>query len=288
MKQIGINASITSREHESFKKYLKDISKISGFTPEEEKICAKKASLGDLKAREELVKRNLRFVITVAKQYVTTASPLEDLVNEGNLGLIMAAERFNPDQNVKFISYGVWWIKKVIIEHITKYNRMVRLPSNKVSILSKLDRLISEHEQKMGYKVDIQELSEELDTDEFEHLDLLTTYRMDSLDKQLGNDDGDGGTLLDLLSDDKSFKPTDHLVSNLDQNATILKCLDGLREKDKNIMILLFGLDGNEPRTLQEVSDIVNMSREMVRQIKNKTLIKLSKQKSIQTAYNEL
>ena len=287
MKQIGINASITSREHESFKKYLKDISKISGFTPEEEKICAKKASLGDLKAREELVKRNLRFVVTVAKQYVTPSSPLEDLVNEGNLGLIMAAERFNPDQNVKFISYGVWWIKKVIIEHITKYNRMVRLPSNKVSILSKLDRKISELEQKNGYKVDIQELSNELDSDEFEHLDILTTYRMDSLDKQLGNNE-DGGTLLDLLSDDKSFKPTDHLVSDLNHNSTILKCLDGLREKDKNIMILLFGLDGNEPRTLQEVSDIVDMSREMVRQIKNKTLIKLSKQKSIQTAYNEL
>jgi RNA polymerase primary sigma factor len=287
MKQIGINASITSREHESFKKYLKDISKISGFTPEEEKICAKKASLGDLKAREELVQRNLRFVVTVAKQYVTPSSPLEDLVNEGNLGLIMAAERFNPDQNVKFISYGVWWIKKVIIEHITKYNRMVRLPSNKVSILSKLDRKISELEQKNGYKVDIQELSNELETDEFEHLDILTTYRMDSLDKQLGNDE-DGGTLLDLLSDEKSFKATDHLVSELDHNSTILKCLDGLREKDKNIMILLFGLDGNEPRTLQEVSDIVDMSREMVRQIKNKTLIKLSKQKSIQTAYNEL
>jgi RNA polymerase primary sigma factor len=287
MKQIGINASITSREHESFKKYLKDISKINGFTPEEERICAKKASLGDLKAREELVKRNLRFVVTVAKQYVTPSSPLEDLVNEGNLGLIMAAERFNPDQNVKFISYGVWWIKKVIIEHITKYNRMVRLPSNKVSILSKLDKKISELEQKNGYKVDIQELSNELETDEFEHLDILTTYRMDSLDKQLGNDE-DGGTLLDLLSDEKSFKATDHLVSDLDHNATILKCLDGLREKDKNIMILLFGLDGNEPRTLQEVSDIVNMSREMVRQIKNKTLIKLSKQKSIQMAYNEL
>ncbi len=288
MKQIGINASITSRENESFKTYLKEISKINMFTPEEERICALKASKGDLKAREELVKRNLKFVVTVAKQYVTPSTPLEDLVNEGNLGLIMAAERFNPNNNVKFISYGVWWIKKVIIEHISKYNRMVRLPSNKISLLSKLDRLISEHEQKVGYKVDIHELSDELDTDEFETLDLLTTYRMDSLDKQLGGDDGDGGTLLDLLSDDKSFKATDYLVSELDHNKTILKCLDGLREKDKNIMILLFGLDGNEPRTLQEVSDIVDMSREMVRQIKNKTLIKLSKQKSIQMAYNEL
>ena len=108
MKQIGINASITSRENESFKTYLKEISKINMFTPEEERICALKASKGDLKAREELVKRNLKFVVTVAKQYVTPSTPLEDLVNEGNLGLIMAAERFNPNNNVKFISYGVW------------------------------------------------------------------------------------------------------------------------------------------------------------------------------------
>ena len=288
MKQIGINASITSRESESFNMYLKEISKITPFTPEEERICAVKASKGDLNAREELVKRNLRFVVTVAKQYVTSNSPLSDLVNEGNLGLIMAAERFNPDNNVKFISYGVWWIKKVIIEHISKYNRMVRLPSNKISLLAKLDKMISEHEQTTGYKVDIQQLTDGLDTDEFDDLDVLTTYRMDSLDKQLGDSEGEGGTLIDLLNDESSYKPADYLVTNLDQNATILKCLDTLREKDKHIMILLFGLDGGEPRTLQEVSDIVDMSREMVRQIKNKTLIKLSKQKSIQVAYNEM
>ena len=288
MKQIGINASITSRESESFNLYLKEISKITPFTPEEERICAVKASKGDLNAREELVKRNLRFVVTVAKQYITSNSPLSDLVNEGNLGLIMAAERFNPDNNVKFISYGVWWIKKVIIEHISKYNRMVRLPSNKISLLAKLDKMISEHEQSTGYKVDIQQITDALDTDEFDDLDILTTYRMDSLDKQLGDSEGEGGTLIDLLNDESSYKPSDYLVTNLDQNATILKCLDSLREKDKHIMILLFGLDGGEPRTLQEVSDIVDMSREMVRQIKNKTLIKLSKQKLIQVAYNEM
>jgi RNA polymerase primary sigma factor len=288
MKQIGINSSITSRESESFNKYLKDISKITPFTADEERECAIKASKGDLIAREELVTRNLRFVVTVAKQYVTTNSPLSDLVNEGNLGLIMAAERFSPDNNVKFISYGVWWIKKLIIEHITKYNRMVRLPSNKVSSLAKLERLISEHEQKNGYHVDIDELSQELETDEFEFFDVLTTYRMDSLDKQFGGADGDTSTLLDLLSDDNSFKPTDHLVSDLDNKKTLMTSLDSLREKDKDIIILLFGLDGSEPRTLQEVSEIVDMSREMVRQIKNKTLIKLSKNDAIKIAYNQL
>jgi RNA polymerase primary sigma factor len=287
MKQIGINASITSRESESFNKYLKEISKITPFTLEEEKICVQKASEGDLKAREELVRRNLRFVVTVAKQYVTSNCPLPDLVNEGNLGLIMAAERFNLDKNVKFISYGVWWVRKVIIEHINKYNRMVRLPSNKIGSLSSLDKLISEHEQKTGYKVDIQELSDILDTDEFEGLEILTSYKMDSLDREIGGEEG-GSTLIELLDDSSSYKTSDHLVSSMDNKATILNCLNGLREKDKNIMILLYGLDGGEPRTLEEVSNIVNMSREMVRQIKNKTLVKLSKHKSIQAAYNEL
>ena len=288
MKQIGINASITSRESDSFNKYLKDIAKITPFTPEEERICAKKASEGDLKAREELVKRNLRFVVTVAKQYATPNSPLPDLVNEGNLGLIMAAERFNPDNKVKFISYGVWWIKKVIIEHISKYNRMVRLPSNKISLLSKLDKLISEHEQKTGYKVDIHELSGELDTDEFEDLDVLTTYRMDSLDREVGGEDEGGSTLLELLNDDTSYKNSDHLLTDNDTNISIMNSLNILRPKDKQIMILLFGLDGGEPKTLHEVSLEVDMSREMVRQIKNKTLIKLSKNKSVRLAYNEL
>lgn len=286
MKQIGINASITSRESESFNKYLKDVAKITPFTVEEERECVLKASNGDLKAREELVKRNLRFVITVAKQYVTSNSPLPDLVNEGNLGLMMAAERFNPDKNVKFISYAVWWVKKIIIEHITKNNRMVRLPSNKVSSLAKLDKLISEHEQKNGYKVDIYELSEELETDEFEFFDVLTSYRMDSLDKPFGGDDGDTSTLLDLLSDDSNLS-TDHLVTD-DYNKTIMESLKKVREKDKNIMVLLYGLDGSEPKTLQEVSEIVDMSREMVRQIKNKTLVKLSKNSSIKMAYNQL
>jgi RNA polymerase primary sigma factor len=288
MKQITINATITKRENESFKKYLKEIAKIKTFTPEEEKICAKKASEGDLKAREELVTRNLKFVVTVAKQYESQQSPLEDLVNEGNIGLILAAERFNPEQNVRFISYGVWWIKKLIVEHISKYNRMVRLPSNKIAELSKLDRKISDLEQKNGYKVDIHELSNQLGSDEFEILELLTTYRMDSLDKQMGGDNNEGTTLLDLLSDDKSFKPTDYLVDEVDNKRIILNSLSCLRKKDKNVMILLFGLDGNEPRTLQEVSNLLDISRETVRQIKKKSLIKLSKEKSIQMAYNDL
>lgn len=287
MKSLTISNLITSRENDSFKQYLKEVSKIKAFTPEEEALCAVKAFNGDKKAKEELVTRNLKFVISVAKQYVTPQSPLEDLVNEGNLGLILAAERFNPAEKVKFISYAVWWIRKVIIEHINKYNRMVRLPLNKITSLSKLDKKIAELEQSKGYKIDIHELSDELGCEEFEALELLTTYKMDSLDRQLGSEEGDGSTLMDLLADN-NLKGSDHLVTELDHKSSIIKGLNRLKDRDKEIIILLFGLDGNEPRTLQEVSDIVGMSREMVRQVKNKSLVKLSKDNSLKVAYTEL
>lgn len=287
MKSLTISNLITSRENESFKKYLKEVSKIKPFTPEEEALCALKVYNGDQKAKEELVTRNLKFVISVAKQYVTQQTPLEDLVNEGNLGLIMAADRFNPNEKVKFISYAVWWIRKIIIEHINKYNRMVRLPLNKITSLSKLDKKIAELEQNKGYKIDIHEIANEIGSDEFEALEVLTTYKMDSLDRQLGGEDGDGSTLIDLLADN-TFKASDHLVTELDYRTSIFKGLDTLKPRDKQIMILLFGLDGSEPRTLQEVSDIVEMSREMVRQVKNKSLIKLSKNKDLKTAYTEM
>jgi len=287
MKSLTISNLITSRENDSFKKYLKEVSKIKPFTVEEEAACALKAFNGDKKAKEELVIRNLKFVISVAKQYVTPQSPLEDLVNEGNMGLIMAAERFNPDEKVKFISYAVWWIRKIIIEHINKYNRMVRLPLNKITSLSKLDKLIAEKEQEKGRKIEIHELSTDLNTDEYEALEVLTTYKMDSLDRQLGGEDGDGSTLIDLLADN-TFKSSDHLVTDSDHKTTLFKGLESLKARDKEIIILLFGLDGKEPRTLQEVSDIVGMSREMVRQVKMKSLVKLSKNKNIQTAYSEL
>lgn len=287
MKSLTISNLITSRENESFKKYLKEVSKIKAFTPEEEALCALKVFNGDKKAKEELVTRNLKFVISVAKQYVTPQTPLEDLVNEGNLGLLMAADRFNPNEKVKFISYAVWWIRKIIIEHINKYNRMVRLPLNKITSLSKLDKKIAEMEQNKGYKIDIHEISDEIGSDEFEALEVLTTYKMDSLDRQLGGEEGDGSTLIDLLADN-TFKASDHLVTDNDYKSSIFKGLNTLKPRDKEIMVLLFGLDGGEPRTLQEVSDIVKMSREMVRQVKNKCLLKLSKNKDLKTAYIEM
>lgn len=288
MKSFTINSLITKIENESFKKYLRDVSKIKNFENDEEIKCAIKASNGDIKARQELVSRNLKFVISIAKQYVTQKCLLEDLVNEGNIGLIMAAERFNPNQNVKFITYAVWWIRKLIIEHINNNNRMVRLPLNKLTALSKLDKKISDLEQKNSYKVDINELCNELNSDEFECLDVLTSYRMDSLDSEISSNDDNGMTLLDILNNDEYYQKTDYLVDVCNYKQTLNEKLNNLKTRDKEILILLFGLDGKEPRTLKEVGIVYDLSIEMVRQIKNKSILKLSKDKNLKLAYNEI
>ena len=209
MKRLVISTKLTNRANHSFNQYLKEISAIDIFTPEEEAICTEKASRGDAEAINELVNRNLRFVVSVAKQYATAQNPLEDLVNEGNVGLIIAAEKFKPEMGFKFISYGVWWIRKVIIEHLTKNGRLVRIPANKVNNLSKLDKQINKLEQKLGRNVSVQELIDEFKSNlggeqknnykkvisEYEFLDVLNNYKMDSLDRDISGDDN-GGTSL--------------------------------------------------------------------------------------------
>lgn len=285
MKQFKITSKFTNRENDSFDKYLKEIAGIDVFTPEQELICVEKASKGDKAAKEELVLRNLRFVVSVAKQYATPQIPLEDLVNEGNIGLMMAAERFDSSEGVKFISYGVWWVRKIIMEHISKNGKTVRLPANKINSLSKLDKQISQMEQENGYHVDVQEICNKFgDTEDFMFLDVLSSYKMDSLDRELGGENGDGGTLLDIMAD-KSANPTDYLVSDPNNKSLLNECLNILKPRDKRIMELLFGLDGHEPRTLKEVSDEVGITREMVRQVKQKSLIKLSKDKRLLSAF---
>lgn len=288
MRQLKITTKLTNRDNDSFNQYLKDIAQIAVFTPEEEHICAQKASNGDKLAKEELVLRNLRFVVSVAKQYATPQTPLEDLVNEGNIGLMMAAERFNTSEGVKFISYGVWWVRKIIMEHISKHSRMVRLPANKINSLSKLDKHINQLEQENGYHVDVQQVLERFGCDEdIMFLDALTSYKMDSLDKEINVEEGSGATLLDVLPNE-SILPTDYLVSDDNYKQQIEDCLNILKPRDKKIMVLLFGLDGKEPRTLKEVSDEVGITREMVRQVKQKSLVKLSQDKRIKAVFSEM
>jgi RNA polymerase primary sigma factor len=281
MKQLVITTRLTNRESESFQKYLFEISQIPIFTPEEEIVCTVKAANGDKSAIQELVQRNLRFVVSVAKQYSTPINPVEDLVNEGNIGLILAAEKFKPEMGFRFISYAVWWVRKKILEHLAKDGRMIRLPNNKLASLSKLDKKVIEMEQRLGRNVDITELiaefEGEFDAEDIGLLGVLGTYAMDSTDRELG-DEGGGTTLGDMLSDDSTFGSTDSLAINSEMKSEIGRILNTLKPRDKRIMIALYGLDGDTPMTLKEVGDEIGVTREMIRQIRVKLLKTLKAQ----------
>jgi len=291
MKRFVISTKLTNRANDSFNQYLKEIAAIDIFTPEEEAICTEKASRGDIEAINELVNRNLRFVVSVAKQYATAQNPLEDLVNEGNVGLIIAAEKFKPEMGFKFISYGVWWIRKVIIEHLTKNGRLVRIPANKVNNLSKLDKQINKLEQKLGRNVSVQELIDEFKSNlgveeknnykkvisEYEFLDVLNNYKMDSLDRDISGDDN-GGTSLGETISDLTFESADQFLIDQDTKIQLNKLLGTLKPRDQKVIVGLFGLDGDFPKTLKDISDEIGVTREMVRQIKEKSLDKLRKQ----------
>lgn len=291
MKQLVITAKLTNRENVSFNQYLKDIANLQILTAQEETILAEKASRGEQEAIDELVSRNLRFVVSVAKQYSTVQNHLEDLVNEGNIGLIMAAQKFKPEMGFRFISYAVWWIRKVIMEHLCNHGRMVRLPANRINSLSKLDKKINALEQKLGREVSIQEIIAEygselgLDgkdkseykkvSDEYEFLDFLNSYNMDSLDRDLSGEDGNGTTLGDTISSDSGFQPTDQGMVDTDLKNQLNSLLDTLKPRDRKVMVWLFGLEGQHPRTLKDVADEIGVTREMVRQIREKSLAKL-------------
>lgn len=282
MKQIVITNRLTNRESDVFIKYLKDISAIELFTPEEEINCAKKVAMGDLEAKNELIKRNLRFVISVANQYASTLNPVEDLVNEGNIGLIMAAEKFNPEMGIKFISYAVWWIQKLIHEHLSKHSRMVRLPANKLNNLSTLDKRINQLEQKLGRSVDISEVIAEFQSDfgddNYEDISMLKTYKVDSMDREISSFGDSITTVGDLMADDNIESATDHLVASTTIKEDINNALNILKPRDKRVMVALYGLDGNCPMTLAEVGELIGVTHEMIRQIKAKSLRMLKDQ----------
>jgi RNA polymerase primary sigma factor len=277
MKSLRINQRFTNKESNSFKHYLNEISQIKMFTPEEELEYSLKASNGDKKATEELIKRNLRFVVSVAKQYETPNVDIEDLINEGNIGLMMAVQNYKPNTGFKFITYAVFWIRKLILEYLAKHSRLVRIPSNKVNGISKLNQYVNQLEQKLGKNVDISELIDEygseISKEEISELQNLSMFTFDSLDNPV-NDADNSLTLGEIISD-KSIDPSDYLVSSQFDKKVIDKLLNNLKPRDKKIMISLFGLDGSAPLTLKEVSDEVGLTREMVRQIRKKSLDKL-------------
>ncbi|GGC54094.1 RNA polymerase sigma factor RpoD [Pedobacter quisquiliarum] len=272
MRQLKITQSITNRESQSLDKYLHEIGKVDLITAEEEVILARKIREGDQAALERLTKTNLRFVVSVAKQYQNQGLTLGDLINEGNLGLIKAAKRFDETKGFKFISYAVWWIRQSILQAIAEQSRIVRLPLNQVGSLSKISKAFSKLEQEYEREPSPEELADILETTVEKISDTLSNSgRHVSMDAPFVQ--GEENTLLDVL---ENHEPnTDSSLINESLSEEIKRSLSTLTEREREIIVLFFGLSTNHPLSLEEIGEKFNLTRERVRQIKDKALQRL-------------
>jgi RNA polymerase primary sigma factor len=272
MRQLKITQSITNRESQSLDKYLHEIGKVDLITAEEEVILAQKIREGDQAALERLTKTNLRFVVSVAKQYQNQGLTLGDLINEGNLGLIKAAKRFDETKGFKFISYAVWWIRQSILQAIAEQSRIVRLPLNQVGSLSKISKAFSKLEQEYEREPSPEELADILETTVDKISDTLSNSgRHVSMDAPFVQ--GEENTLLDVLENKEPN--TDSILIDESLSEEIKRSLSTLTEREREIIVLFFGLGTNHQLSLEEIGEKFNLTRERVRQIKDKALQRL-------------
>ncbi len=270
---MKITKQYTNRESQSLDKYLQEIGKVDLLTPDEEIELAKKIKNGDQKALDQLVKANLRFVVSVAKQYQNQGLSLGDLINEGNLGLIKAAKRFDETRGFKFISYGVWWIRQSILQALAEQSRIVRLPLNRVGQLNKISKAYSNLEQEYEREPSATELAKELDMELTDVSDTLKiSARHVSMDAPFAT--GDDNRLLDVLSNDSQPSPDASLMSDSLKNE-IERALSTLTEREAEVIKLYFGLNKEHSLTLEEIGEKFNLTRERVRQIKEKAIRRL-------------
>lgn len=273
MRQLKIIKQVTNRETPSLDKYLHEIGKVDLITAEEEVELARRIKLNDDTALERLIKSNLRFVVSVSKQYQNQGLSLPDLINEGNLGLIKAAQRFDETRGFKFISYAVWWIRQSILQALAEQARIVRLPLNKIGSINKINRTFSELEQKFEREPSIQELAEamEIAPDDIKE-SLKSAGRHVSMDAPLQQDEE--GTLYDVLLSNQSPSPDKGLLTE-SLRKEIERALSTLTYREANIIRLYFGLNGRHQHTLEEIGEEFNLTRERVRQIKEKAIKRL-------------
>ncbi len=273
MRQLKITKSITNRESRSLDKYLQEIGKEELITAEEEVELARKIKQGDQVALEKLTRANLRFVVSVAKQYQNQGLTLPDLINEGNLGLIKAAQRFDETRGFKFISYAVWWIRQSILQAIAEHSRIVRLPLNQVGSLNKLNKAFSKLEQEFEREPTEEELASILDLPEDKVKDSISiSGRHISMDAPLIS--GEESTLYDVMENRDSPKADKSLIMESLQQE-IERTLDTLSEREKEIIKLYFGIGMNHGLTIDEIGEKFDLTRERVRQIKEKALKRL-------------
>jgi RNA polymerase primary sigma factor len=273
MRQLKISKQITNRESQSLDKYLQEIGKVDLISAEQEVTLARRIKEGDQVALEKMVKANLRFVVSVAKQYQNQGLTLGDLINEGNLGLIKAAQRFDETRGFKFISYAVWWIRQSILQALAEQSRIVRLPLNRVGSLNKISKTFSELEQKFEREPTAEELAEVLQVTAAEILDTMKiSGRAISVDAPFVQ--GEENSLLDVLENDGEEKPDVGLL--IDSLRTeVQRALGTLTQREADVVSFYFGLNGKHALTLEEIGERFGLTRERVRQIKEKAIRRL-------------
>jgi RNA polymerase primary sigma factor len=263
----------TNRESQSLDKYLQEIGTVDLVTPQEEIDLARRIKKGDQKALEKLTKANLRFVVSVAKKYQNQGLSLGDLINEGNLGLIKGAKRFDETRGFKFISYAVWWIRQSILQALAEQSRIVRLPMNRAGALNKIGKAFSTLEQEFEREPSASELAEELDMSLFEVSDTLKiSGRHLSMDAPFAQ--GEDNRLLDLIQDQRQPSP-DHQLMEESLKVEVRRALNTVSEREAQVIRLYFGLDQEHSLTLEEIGGKFNLTRERIRQIKEKAIRRL-------------
>ena len=283
MRQLKISKSITNRESASLEKYLQEIGHQDLLTADEEVELAQQIKKGDRKALERLTKANLRFVVSVAKQYQNKGLSLPDLINEGNLGLIKAAERYDETRGFKFISYAVWWIRQSILQAIAEQSRIVRLPLNQVGSVNRIARELNKFEQENQRKPSVEEMADRIDLPEEKIAEAMkiNTHHV-SMDAPFA--DGEDNSLLDFLPNTDS-PSTDNVLDQESLRTEIGRVLDVLNDREQKVIKAFFGI-GMQEMTLEEIGDKYNLTRERVRQIKEKAIRRLrynTKSKTLKT-----
>lgn len=273
MRQLKISKQITNRESQSLDKYLQEIGKVDLITSDVEVELAKRIREGDQMALEKLTKANLRFVVSVAKQYQNNGLTLGDLINEGNLGLIKAAKRFDETRGFKFISYAVWWIRQSIMQALAEQSRIVRLPLNRVGSLNKISKTFSDLEQKFQREPSEEELAEVLQVTTDEVVDTLKlSGRHISMDAPFVQGEENG--LLDVLTNDNEETPDSGLMVD-SLRKEVQRALSTLTQRESDVIAYYFGLNGEHALTLEEIGEKFSLTRERVRQIKEKATRRL-------------
>jgi len=273
MRQLKISKQITNRESQSLDKYLQEIGRVDLITADEEVNLARRIKSGDQIALEKLTKANLRFVVSVAKQYQNQGLTLGDLINEGNLGLIKAAQRFDETRGFKFISYAVWWIRQSILQALAEQSRIVRLPLNRVGSLNKISKTFSELEQKFEREPSPEELAEVLQLTTADVIDTLKiSGRHVSMDAPFVQ--GEENSLLDVLENEDDETPDQGLLVD-SLRREVQRALGTLTQREADVIALYFGLNGEQALTLEEIGEKFSLTRERVRQIKEKAIRRL-------------